>query len=256
MNAGMPAHLQGRTVLITGASSGLGARFALAAARSGANVVVCARRVDRLDALVARIAAEGGLGHAVALDVTSEASTERAFDEGEARFGPIDSVVANAGISGEGRAIDMPVEAFDRVFATNVRGVFLTARTAARRMQASGVAGRGRVVLVSSITARMRTNGLAAYSASKAAVTHLGALLGKEWARTGPNVTTLSPGYIATELAGEWFRSEAGQRQIARWPRKRLLEEDALDDMMIYLLSDASAGVTGSDFVVDDGQSL
>lgn len=256
MNADPPARLRGRTVLVTGASSGLGERFAVAAARAGAKLVVGARRVDRLDALVQRIAAEGGEAHAVPMDVTDEASTERAFDRGEARFGPIDGVVANAGISGEGRAVDMPVDEFDRVFATNVRGVFLTARTAARRMQARGDAARGRIVLISSITARMRTNGLAAYSASKAAVTHLGALLGKEWARTGPNVTTLSPGYIATELAGDWFRSEGGRRQMTRWPRRRLLEEDALDDMMIHLLSDASAGVTGADFVVDDGQSL
>lgn len=256
MTTGSQPRLHGRTVLVTGASSGLGERFAVAAARAGAKVVAGARRVDRLDALVRRIADDGGDAHAVAMDVTDERSVERAFDDGEARFGPIDGVVANAGISGEGLAVDMPVEEFDRVFATNVRGVFLTARTAARRMQARGDAARGRVVLVSSITARMRTNGLSAYSASKAAVTHLGGLLAKEWARTGPNVTTLSPGYIATELAGDWFRSEGGQRQMTRWPRRRLLDEDALDDMMIHLLSDASAAVTGADFVVDDGQSL
>jgi NAD(P)-dependent dehydrogenase (short-subunit alcohol dehydrogenase family) len=69
-------------------------------------------------------------------------------------------------------------------------------------------------------------------------------------------VTILSPGYIRSELAGDWFDTEGGQRQMARWPRRRLLEEDALDSTLLYLLSDDSAGVTGSDFVVDDGQSL
>jgi NAD(P)-dependent dehydrogenase (short-subunit alcohol dehydrogenase family) len=193
---------------------------------------------------------------AVPLDVTDEASVESAFDAAEARFGTVTGVVANAGITADAPAIDLPIADFDRVFATNVRGAFLTARAAARRLQQDGQAANGRIVLVSSITARMRTNGLVAYSASKAAVTHMGALLAKEWARTGPNVTILSPGYFPSELAGDWFETEGGRRQMARWPRQRLLEDDALDAMLLYLLSDASAGVTGSEFVIDDGQSL
>lgn len=248
--------LAGRTVLITGASSGIGARFALIAAAAGARLVVGARRGDRLADLVGQIEAAGGEALAVSLDVTDEGSVEAAYDAGEQRFGPITGVVANAGITAEGRAIDLPVEAFDSVFATNVRGVFLTARIGARRLQAANLGAKGRIVLISSITAATRTNGLVVYSASKAAVTHMGALLAKEWARTGPNVTTLSPGYIKSELAGDWFETEGGQKQMARWPRRRLLEQDGLDAMLLYLLSDASAGVTGSDFVIDDGQSL
>ena len=186
----------------------------------------------------------------------AEASIEAAFDRAEERFGPMTGVVANAGINAEGRAIDLPIDAFDSLFATNVRGVFLTARIAARRLQSAGRASEGRIVLISSITARMQTSGVVAYSASKAAVTHMGRCLAREWARTGPNVTTLSPGYIRSELAGDWFDGEQGKKQMTGWPRRRLLEEDALDDMLIYLLSDGSAGVTGADFVVDDGQSL
>ena len=248
--------LVGSAVLITGASSGLGARFARIAARSGAHVVLGARRADGLAALVAEIREMGGEAMAVPLDVTDESSIEAAFDAGEAHFGPITGVIANAGITVEGRAIDLPIADFDRVFATNVRGVFLAARTGARRLQAIGRASEGRIILISSITATTRTNGLVAYSASKAAVLHMGSLLAKEWARTGPNVTVISPGYIRSELAGDWFDTEAGQRQMSRWPRRRLLEEDSLDAMLIYLLSDASAGVTGSNFTIDDGQSL
>ena len=248
--------LVGRAVLITGASSGLGARFARIASGSGAHVILGARRADRLTALVAEIREMGGEAMAVPLDVTDEASIEAAFDAGEARFGPITGVIANAGITVEGRAIDLPIADFDRVFATNVRGVFLAARTGARRLQVLGRAFEGRIILISSITAATRTNGLVAYSASKAAVLHMGSLLAKEWARTGPNVTVISPGYIRSELAGDWFDTEAGQRQMSRWPRRRLLEEDSLDAMLIYLLSDASAGVTGSNFTIDDGQSL
>lgn len=250
------SRLDGRTVLVTGASSGLGAHFAQVAAAAGASVVAGARRVDRLAALADTIRADGGRIETVALDVTDEASVEAAFAAAEARFGPVTGVVANAGINVQGRAVDLAVDEFDRLFATNVRGVFLTARTAARQLQAVDRGAEGRIVLISSITAQMQSSGIVAYSASKAAVTHLGRCLAKEWARGGPNVNTLSPGYIRSELASDWFDSEAGQRQMARWPRRRLLEEDALDATLLYLLSDASVGVTGSDFVIDDGQSL
>jgi NAD(P)-dependent dehydrogenase (short-subunit alcohol dehydrogenase family) len=251
-----PSALAGRTVLVTGASSGLGARFALIAAQAGANIVAGARRTDRLQALVEEIERGGGQAMAVPLDVSDEASVESAFDAAEARFGIVTGVVANAGITADGPAVDLPIADFDRVFATNVRGAFLTARAAARRLQRAGQGASGRIVLISSITARMRTNGLVAYSASKAAVTHMGGLLAREWARTGPNVTVLSPGYFPSELAGDWFETEGGRRQMSRWPRQRLMDDDALDAMLLYLLSDASAGVTGSEFVIDDGQSL
>lgn len=248
--------LAGRTILVTGASSGLGERFARVAVREGANVIAGARRVDRLLGLAQELSAAGGACLAVPLDVADEGSIKAAFDAGEQAYGPITGIVANAGVNAEGAAIDLPIEAFDALFAVNVRGVFLTAREAARRLQRHGRAADGRIVLVSSITARMTTPGLAAYSASKAAVTHMGKMLAREWARTGPNVTILSPGYIRTELAGDWFDTEGGARQMAKWPRRRLLDEDALDEALLWLLSDASRNVTGSEIVVDDGQSL
>lgn len=250
------SRLAGRTVLVTGASSGIGARFARIAAAAGAAVVIGARRADRLAVLAGEIEAAGGKALAVPLDVADEASLTAAYDAAAARFGPVDGVVANAGMNVEGRALDLDVAQFDRLFAVNVRGVFLTAREGARRMKAAGIAERGRIVLISSITARMRTTGTVAYGASKAAVTHMGKLLAREWARSGPNVNILSPGYIASELAGDWFETEGGRRQIATWPRRRTLDEDALDAMLLYLLGDESRNVTGSDFVVDDGQSL
>lgn len=253
---GATQRLAGRTVLITGASSGIGARFARIVAAEGAAVVIGARRVDRLEALRDSVIADGGKALAVAMDVTDEASTIAAYDAAEAAFGPVDGVVANAGVQYEGLAADLPVEDFDQVFAVNVRGVFLTAREGARRMRAAGIAERGRVVLVSSITAKMVTPGVTAYSASKAAVSHMGRHLAREWARQGPNVNNLCPGYIKSELAGDWFDTEGGRKQMGKWPRRRILDEDALDPMLIYLLSEESKGVTGADFTIDDGQSL
>lgn len=253
---GATQRLAGRTVLITGASSGIGARFARIVAAEGAAVVIGARRVDRLEALRDSVIADGGKALAVAMDVADEASTIAAYDAAEAAFGPVDGVVANAGVQYEGLAADLPVEDFDQVFAVNVRGVFLTAREGARRMRAAGIAERGRVVLVSSITAKMVTPGVTAYSASKAAVSHMGRHLAREWARQGPNVNNLCPGYIKSELAGDWFDTEGGRKQMGKWPRRRILDEDALDPMLIYLLSEESKGVTGADFTIDDGQSL
>jgi NAD(P)-dependent dehydrogenase (short-subunit alcohol dehydrogenase family) len=248
--------LAGRVVFITGASSGIGARFAIRCAAAGAAVVLGARRRERLEAIASEIAGSGGRALAVALDVADESSIIAAYDAAEEAFGPVDSVVANAGVTATGRAIDLTRDDWDNLYAVNVRGVFLTAREGARRMRRAGTAERGRIVLIASITARMHTPGTVAYSSSKAAVTHMGKLLAREWARSGPNVNLISPGYIASELVGDWFETEGGQKHIATWPRGRMLEENALDDTLLFLLSDASQNVTGSDFVIDDGQSL
>lgn len=250
--------LKGRTVLVTGASSGIGDHIARQLAAAGAQVVVGARRKDRVDALAAAIKAEGGSALAVELDVTSEASTIEAYDAAEAAFGPVDSVIANAGINQGGSALDIPVDAFDAVYAVNVRGVFLTAREGARRMikAGSGERGHGRIVIISSITADTVTPGIAAYSSSKAAVRKLSRLLAREWARKGVNVNAVCPGYIKTELVGDYFDTEAGQRDLGRWIRKRLLDIGDLDQIILYLCSDLSRHVTGSAFTIDDGQSM
>lgn len=247
--------LGGRTVLITGASSGIGERFSRCVAGEGAAVVLGARRIDRLTKLRDEIITAGGRALAVPLDVADEASVIAAYDAAESSFSRVNGVVANAGITVEGRATDLAISEFDRLFATNVRGAFLTVREGARRMHTAGD-DSGRIVLISSITAQMHSAGTVAYSASKAAVTHMGRVLAKEWARSGPNINVLSPGYIASELAADWFESEKGKKHITMWPRRRLLEDDALNEMLVYLLSDASRNVTGSDFIIDDGQSL
>lgn len=251
-------NLSGRAVLITGASSGLGERFARVVAANGANVVLAARRVDRLERLKDEIEAGGTRALAVALDVADESSTIAAFNEAESTFGRIDSVIANAGTNFEGPALDLAVEDFDDLFAVNVRGVFLTVREGARRMIASGsrADARGRIVIVSSITAQHVAPGLGAYSATKAAVTQLGRVLARDWANKGINVNMICPGYVITDINGKWFDSEAGKKQIETFPRRRIMDAGALDSMLLYLASDASAQVTGSVFTIDDGQSL
>jgi len=250
--------LRGRVALVTGASSGLGERFARILAGSGAKVVLAARRTDRLDQVKLEIEAAGGQAMAVALDVADEASTIAAYDAAEAAFGPVDTIVANAGMNSEGSVLDLPVDEFDQLSAVNLRGVFLTVREGAKRLIAAGSRDKehGRIVITSSITANTIAPGLAAYSATKAAVLQMGRVMAREWVRQGINVNMICPGYIRTELNTEWFDSEAGAKQVAKFPRRRLAQESDLDAPLLYLCSDASRGVTGAAITVDDGQSL
>ena len=250
--------LAGRIVLVTGASSGIGAHLALAAAKAGASVALAARRTDRLEDLVSQIQAAGGKALAVAMDVEDEASVIAAYDAVEAGLGVVDSVIANAGISVQGSALDIAIDDFDKVLAVNTRGMFLTAREGARRMIKAGWAdsGRGRVLLVASIGAHTVLPGLTAYCTSKAGTAMMGKSLAREWARKGINVNVLCPGYIRTELNSDWFDQEGGTRLVASFPRKRLMAESDLAPMALHLCSDASATITGGVFTVDDGQSL
>jgi len=247
--------MAGRVALITGASSGFGAHFARLLVREGAKVVIGARRTDRLADLAAEL---GDAALAVAMDVTDEASLIAAYDAAEARFGTVDTVIANAGIAKAGRSVDLPLSAVSSVVETNFTGVYLTAREGARRMIAAGfkARGRGRVVLIGSITAELTGQGDSAYAATKAGVAHLGRQFAREWVRQGINVNVIQPGYIRTEIDGDWFESEGGKAQVAAFHRRRMCPIEALDAPLLLLGSDASAHITGSVLTVDDGQVL
>ena len=247
--------MTGRTVLITGASSGFGAHFARLFVREGARVVIGARRVDRIQALADEL---GDAALPLEMDVTSEDSLIAAYDAAEARFGTVDTVVANAGVSAEGRSTEVSAADLAGLVATNFSGVYLTAREGAKRMIAAGFKdhGRGRIVLIGSITAELTAQGDAAYAATKAGVAHLGRQFAREWVRQGINVNTIQPGYIQTEIAGDWFQTEGGQRQINAFHRRRMCPIDALDAPLLFLSGDGSQHITGATLTVDDGQVL
>lgn len=250
--------LSGRTALVTGASSGLGANFARALAASGATVVVAARRVGRLAALVDDITAAGGKAHAVAMDVADEASIRAGFAAAEAAAGPINIFVANAGVAGENAALDQPTSEVDALLSVNLRGVVLSVQEAARRMVAAGSAdkGDGRIIIIGSITAEKIFPGAAVYGATKAAVRHLGRSLARDWARKGINVNVIQPGYFVSEMTEKMIASPLGEKLVASFPRRRLREMSDLNAPLLWLASDASAGITGTVITVDDGQSL
>jgi NAD(P)-dependent dehydrogenase (short-subunit alcohol dehydrogenase family) len=250
--------LRGRTVLVTGASSGLGQHFARSVAGVGAAVIVAARRGALLDPLVDELRAAGAVAHAVPMDVTDETSVIAAYAAAQEAVGPIDTVVANAGVNLPGSALEIDIGDFDRMVAVNLRGVFLTAREGARRMIAQGseASGRGRIVIVASIGANVVLPGVSGYCASKAGVVMLGRALAREWARKGINVNMLCPGYVGTDLNAGWFGSAGGQRQIAGFPRRRLMADSELDAALHLLCSDGAAAMTGATLTVDDGQTL
>jgi NAD(P)-dependent dehydrogenase (short-subunit alcohol dehydrogenase family) len=251
--------LGGARVLVTGASSGLGAHFAERLAEAGAKVALCARRSNRIEALAQHLNRNGGMAAAISMDVESEASIVAGFDAAEAALGgTIEVVVNNAGMNSAGATVDLDVAAFDQLMAVNVRGPFLCAREGARRLIKAGVkaTGSGRIINIASIGAHTVLAGLTAYCTSKAAVVMMTKSLAKEWAREGICVNAICPGYVETELNAEWLAQEAGQRMVARFPRKRLMRAQDLDHTLLFLAGGHSTHVTGAVITIDDGQSL
>lgn len=254
----MNSTTRGRVAAITGASSGLGRRFALKLSEAGMPVALLARRTDRLGELVAEIESAGGRAMACQLDVVDTAAIGPALDRVEAELGPLCVMINNAGVGGDGMALDMTQDRFDHTFAVNVRGVYFGAREAARRMLANGsaAAGQARIINIASIAAFTVLPGLSAYCASKAAVVSMTKSLAREWARDLISVNAICPGYVETEINADWFATEGGRKQIGRFPRRRLMEAEALDAALLMLAGDPARQITGSAFTIDDGQML
>lgn len=240
--------LNGKVVLVTGASSGLGAHFAELFASYGAHVIAAARRADALETLCERIRASGGKAEAISLDVTDASAVDTCFS-GLAAAPQI--VVNNAGISISAPALDVTADDWDKVLDTNLRGVFLVAQAAARRMRQDRIGGS--IVNVASILGHRVTGALASYAASKAGVVRMTEALALEWARYSIRVNSICPGYIETEINRDFFQTPPGEALIKRIPQRRLGQPGDLDGALLVLASDAGAYMTGSSVVVDGG---
>lgn len=244
----MNIRLDGKTALVTGASSGLGRHFAHILAAQGATVLLAARRRAALDEACAQIAAAGGKAQAITLDVADKTSIDAAF----AGFVTApDIIINNAGISGEGPALGMDAASFDSVMDTNLRGAFLVAKAAAAAMRNAGKGGS--IVNIASIAGLRVAGNVSAYAASKAGLVHLTKALALEWARYGVRVNALCPGYVETEFNSDFFASEAGQALIKRIPQRRLGKPEELDGALLLLASDAGTYITGASLAVDGG---
>jgi len=251
MTAAGPFRLDGHSALVTGASRGLGAHFARTLAGAGARVAVAARGEDGLAATAAAVEAAGGTAQPVAMDVTDADSIAAAFDAAEAALGPVDLLVNNAGVAVTKPFLDCDEADWDRVVDTNLKGAWLVAREAARRMADRGTGGV--IVNIASILGIRVAGGVPAYCASKAGMIHLTKAMALELARHRIRVNALAPGYIETELNRDFFASPAGQALIKRIPQRRLGQPGDLDGTLLLLASDASAYMTGAVVAVDGG---
>lgn len=246
--------LSGRVAIVTGASSGLGARFARVLRGAGADVVLAARRANRIETLAAELGAEHAL--AVASDVREEASVVALVDRAVARFGRLDVMVNNAGIGDPGPAENEATATFRGVLEVNLTAVFTGCREAARIMLPQG---SGSIINVASALGLMGTWRLpnAGYAASKGGVVNLTRDLASQWARRGLRVNAIAPGWVATEMNAELFEdAERWQRYLERTvPAGRAGREDELDGVLLFLAGDASTYVNGQTIVVDGGWS-
>lgn len=237
--------LEGRVALVTGASGGLGAHFARVLHDAGAQVALAARRP---------VPVSGDRMMAVTLDVTDAASIAAALDAVEARFGVCDLLVNNAGIAATKPFLDHDDADWDAVMGVDLRGAFVVAREAAKRM----VAGKrpGAIVNIASIGGTRVIAGVAGYAAAKAGLLHLTRQMAVELARHRIRVNALAPGYIETAINRDFFASQPGQAMIKRIPQRRLGTVDDLTGPLLLLASDAGAHMTGSVVTVDGGHSI
>ncbi len=245
-------HLEGEVALVTGASSGLGRRFALTLARAGARVAIAARRIRRLEELAAEIEGFDGRALPIELDVTDPENVRQAVTAAETELGPITILINNSGITIVKRVTDFDETDYDRIMDTNAKGAFFVAQEVGRHMIEHGRAGR--IVNIASVTAFDVMPGLAIYAMSKAAVAQMTRAMAREWLRFDINVNAICPGYIATEMNTEFFASEQGQKLIARLPRRRIGAPEDLDGLILLLASEDSRFMTGSVIAIDDGQ--
>jgi 3-oxoacyl-[acyl-carrier protein] reductase len=244
--------LTGRVALVTGASSGLGVRFAEVLAAQGAAVALIARRAERLEALRQRIEKSGGRAVAVGADVLDRAAMRHAFDAAEQAFGTVTILVNNAGVAHTSRAVELPEEEWRRVIDTDLDAVFFWAQEAARRMLAAEKGGA--IVNIASVLGFGVSKGTAAYAVAKAGVVQLTKALGLELAFKGIRVNAIAPGWIVTDLNREFLASERGLAIRREIPVGRFGEERDLDGALLLLVSDAGRFMAGTTVVVDGGQ--
>ena len=250
--------LSDQVAIVTGATSGLGWRFAQVLAAQGAKVAIAGRRVDRLDALANEISEAGGTALAVPTDMSDLAQVETLTAIVEEQLGMPTILINNAGIADGQLATKMDIAFMERLMTINLTGPFLLAREVAKRLIKAKSAGR--IVNIASIAAYSYDgNGAALYSTSKAAIARMTETLAVEWARFPINVNAIAPGIVKSEMTdGMAQRMKAGDEAegfAAHLRRKRVPTPDWLDSTLLFLVDPDSHAVTGTVIKIDDGQN-
>lgn len=250
-----PFDVTGRAILITGASQGLGASFARTLAAHGARLVLAARQVEKLAALEAEIVAAGGEAASVALDVTAgSAAIDAAVEEAAQKLGGrLDVLVNNAGVAVSKPVLQLTEDDWDRTVDTNLKGAFLVAQAAAKRMAAGN---GGSIINIASVLGLSVIGNLVPYCASKAGMIHMTRAMGLELAKSGVRVNAIAPGYIETDINADFFETEGGKRLLRKVAQRRLGAASELDGALLLLASNASSFMTGAVLAVDGGFTL
>lgn len=251
MAAGSVFDLRGEVALVTGASSGLGARFARVLAANGARVALAGRDRGALDGVKSEIEASGGTALTAAFDLRDHARVPGVFEEVAAALGPVSIVVNNAGISASREVADLSLGDWRAILEVDLDALFVVAREAARRLPEGGT-----IVNVGSILGLRAKAGMAAYSVAKAGVTQLSRVMALELAGRGVRINTLAPGYVVTRMNREFFASEASRPLVEEIPLGRVGQVDDFDGPILFLCSSASRFMTGATLVVDGGHVL
>jgi 3-oxoacyl-[acyl-carrier protein] reductase len=245
--------LKGRVALVTGASGGLGLRFAEVLAANGAAVALVARRADKLKEAKARIEKAGGKAVAIEADVLDRAQMNRAFDQAEKALGTVTILVNNAGVAHSTRAVDVTDDEWNRIVRTNLDAVFFWAQEGARRMLAADK--KGAIVNIASVLGFGVSKGTIAYATAKAGVIQMTKALGLELAFKGVRVNAIAPGWFVTDI-NRGYLTGAGAGLIRDIPVGRFGRDGDLDGVLLLLASDAGAYMAGTTVVVDGGQMV
>ena len=246
--------LQGRVALVTGASSGFGAHFAAVLAQAGAKVAVAARRADRIEQVVRDITGQGGTAFACEIDVADRASINRAFDLIQEKLGVVDVVINNAGLSAPAPFPEMSEAQWTSVLEVNLSGPYHVSQEMARRLIARKQPGT--IVNIASILGKQAKERFINYGVTKGGLINLTEYMALDLLPHGIRVNAIAPGYFPSEMTNPFFESEAGKREIANLPPKRLGRLEELDGALLLLASEASSYISGSTLTVDCGHSV
>jgi NAD(P)-dependent dehydrogenase (short-subunit alcohol dehydrogenase family) len=248
--------LAGKTAIVTGASSGLGATFARALAGAGASVVVVARRAERLEALARDIVGAGGTALAVACDVGDPVAVEAMVERAYGQFRRIDVLVNAAGIAADGGMAPekVPAALFEQTIRVNVLGLWYCCQQAATHMLRDG---GGSIINIASIAGLTGVRDFPpAYQASKAAVINLTRSLACSWGDRGVRVNALAPGWFPSEMTDQLFAIPGFKEWASESaPMQRVGDPAELTGALLFLATDASSFVTGQTLAIDGGAS-
>jgi NAD(P)-dependent dehydrogenase (short-subunit alcohol dehydrogenase family) len=246
--------LDGKTALVTGASSGLGWRFAQVLAQAGASIALAARSTGKLEQLKREIEQAGGKACVLEMDVTRVSSVRAAVAAAESALGGIDILVNNSGVSKQQRAVEVEEEDYDYVTDTNCKGAFFVAQAVGRSMIARKCPGR--IINIASVAGLLVLTQLSTYCMTKAAVIHMTRALAHEWGRYNINVNAICPGYIETGINRDYWQTGGGKKLVGMLPRRRVGQPEDLDGLLLLLACEQSHFINGAVISADDGLAV